>query len=1106
ERLSFAVDYQQQLYSKDDIRALLREIKTALKELVAHCTEQGAGCLTPSDFPLAQLSQQQLNQWQNDYAIADIYPATAMQQGLLFHSALDKSAYVSQLLFTLGSTVDIKAFRMAWQQAINQFETLRTLFIPTANGEMHQLVLQKAQLPWLEFDLSALSIKDQQKQLKKDRDKDKADGFSRAQCPLLRLTAWKLGQDQYRIMITNHHAIIDGWSTALLFARVKLNYQNILENNKIQIQAEIPYSSYAKWLLAQDRHKAQDYWKQQLADVSGPTIFTKQNKQARGYIKRELHFDVDTSGALQQLAKQSQVTLNSLLQAIWAYLLSRYSNEETVVFGTTVSGRPAQLAGVEQMVGLFINSIPVRIDIPDKKPFNQWLKDIHAQQVERNEYAYLPLVEIQQLLAGHGETDLVDNLLVFENYPIEEDVVETEKQLTISDVNGFEETNYSLSVTAVIASQLTMQFTAQSSHFSDNLLQQLSQHFEKITIEVLKNPAQKVADISILTQAETDFLLGNNNRTSQQYPQTGCIHHLLEKQAIDQPEMTAIAFYQQRLSYMELNSKANQLAHLLIKRGVKQGNMLGLCMHRSLEMFITLTAILKTGAAYVPLDSSYPHKRLLHMIEDSNMDLLLTQSHLLELLKNLKVAKLAVDGQQLQLEMADCSDANLDNKALHSEQLAYVLYTSGSTGQPKGVLQKHRTIVNLVQAQASADGLQEPMQTLQFAPISFDVSIQELATSWYTGSSLCLISEEDKEDLNQLPQLLQKYAIQRLFLPPAVLNWLAEALTSEKNHTTKLREIIVAGEALVISKELWEYLHNHPDCTLWNHYGPTETHVATVAKIDLKRDQDTIPIGHALDNLSVLIVDRLERMVPYGAVGELYIGGAGVAKGYLHQPRLTAEKFIQNPFKSEAVDVMFKTGDLVRYLYQDQLAFIGRADKQIQLRGFRIELGEIEQSLSTITGVQNALVMISKLGQEKRLIAYVCATPSTDQQQFIASIKQHLQNQLPHYMIPSVFMLVDEFVLTANGKIDRKALPKPKLNQKQGDYSAPIGALEKDLSQIWAQLLNLDSQNISRDANFFELGGHSLLLTRMLHVLAKNLELKLPLKRVLEATTIKDIA
>jgi amino acid adenylation domain-containing protein/non-ribosomal peptide synthase protein (TIGR01720 family) len=1105
--LSFVVDYQQQLYSKADITSLLNEFKKAIKELVSHCSQKDAGCLTPSDFPLAQLSQQQLNEWQRDYAIADIYPATAMQQGLLFHSAIDKSAYVSQLLFTLGSAVDIKAFQGAWQQAIDQFSTLRTLFLSSTSGEMYQLILQKAQLPWLESDLSALSTSEQLKQLKRDREQDKAHGFSLDQCPLLRITAWKLGQGQYHIMISNHHAIIDGWSTALLFARVKLNYQKIQKKDRTAHKAEIPYSSYAKWLLAQDTQKAQDYWKQQLADVSGPTIFTKQNnKQEPGYIKRELHFNTATSEALQQLAKQSQVTLNSLLQAIWAYLLSRYSNEETVVFGTTVSGRPAQLAGVEQMVGLFINSIPVRIDIPDKKPFNQWLKGIHAQQVERNEYAYLPLVEIQQLVDNHGETDLVDNLLVFENYPIEEDAAETEKQLTISDVKGFEETNYTLSATAVIASQLSMQFTAQKSHFSDKLLGQLCRHFEKIIIEVLKNPAQKVADISILTQVETDFLLRGSTNKTQQYPQELCIHHLLEKQAINIPEMTAIEFYQHRLSYLELNTRANQLAHLLIKRGVGRGNMVGLCMNRSLEMFIALTAILKTGAAYVPLDSSYPHKRLLHIIEDSNMDLLLTQSHLLNLLKNLKVEKLAIDGQQLQLKMAEYSVANPVSKALNSEQLAYVLYTSGSTGQPKGVMQKHRTIVNLVHAQASADGLNDPMQTLQFAPISFDVSIQELATSWFTGSSLRLISEEDKEDLNQLPQILQKYAIQRLFLPPAVLNWLAEVLTSQKNQLANLKEIIVAGETLVISKDLRKYLQNQPSCTLWNHYGPTETHVATVAKIDLKRDQDSVPIGRVLDNLSVLIVDRLARIVPYGAVGELYIGGAGIASGYLNQAQFTAEKFIQNPFNQEAVDVMYKTGDLVRYLYEDQLAFIGRADDQIQLRGFRIELGEIEQLLSAMTGVQNALVMIPKKGQEKRLVAYVCAASITDQQQFIASIKQQLQSQLPHYMIPSVFMLVDEFVLTANGKIDRKALPSPELDQKQGGYSAPIGALEKDLSHIWAQLLKIDPKNIGRDANFFELGGHSLLLTRMLHVLAKNLGLKLPLKRVLKAATIKDIA
>ncbi|MBL4658905.1 MAG: non-ribosomal peptide synthase/polyketide synthase, partial [Alcanivoracaceae bacterium] len=1108
DRLSFTVSYNQNLYDEEEITQLLGQIKQALTDVVSHCLKPNSGCLTPTDFSLTNISQAQLNQWQIKYQIGDIYPATPMQQGLLFHSALDNSAYVSQLLFTLETGVNIEAFRKAWQKVLDRHDVLRTVFVTPQSGEIQQLVLNNVELDWTETDVESLDEKHQLQHIESERYSDKHLGFVVEKGPLIRLKVWHLGEGRYRVLLSDHHALTDGWSMPIIFTDVMEYYSAEINAEVLQKPPSTPYRSYVQWLGLQDKQKAIDFWQQELSGIEGPTLIAAlRDAKQKGHLEYTLEINQELTEKLSKIVKESQVTMNSLLLACWSYIQSRYANHNTVVFGTTVSGRPAELHNIEGMIGLFINTIPVRIDVPADLPFKQWLEVIHAQQVERNEFSYLSLVEIQQLANCGRDAQLIDNLFVFENYPFDEQSVNSQQQkLSVSDFAGYEETDYTLMTTASFTDTLRLKFSAKRAYFSDQSLAHLARNFENILLSVIKDSQQTVQTLNLLSAEEIQKILHRMSITSTNPALKLTIHELFEKQVEKSPNNVALIFEENKLNYAELNIRINQLSHCLIEQGVNVGDIVGLCIERSLEMIISLMAIIKAGAAYLPLDPSYPQSRLDHMMIDSNLSIVITQKNLVDITEGKKRHQLILDDENSVQILNAYPQINPGVKGINSNDLAYIIYTSGSTGQPKGVLQKHGTIVNLVHGQASNKGLTQPMKTLQFSPISFDVSIQEIATCWFTGSPLFIIPQTVKDELNKLPEFIKNQGIERMFLPPIVLNWLAEEWIKKGEVIDDLKEIIVAGEALYVSEYLKSFLTQHQTCSLWNHYGPTETHVATSAMINIT-NEGVVPIGVAIPNLSTYILNSHMQLLPYGAIGELYIAGAGLAKGYLNQEELTANQFIEHTFCETSTQLLYKTGDLVRYLEDDQLGFIGRVDDQVKIRGFRIEPGEIEQQISSYPAITTSAVMVREdEPEQKYLCAYFVSHSELEDVALIADIKMVLHKHLPNYMVPSQFVRLSSMPLTKNGKIAYKQLPQPETFNTTVVYTQPQGETERGLAKIWAQLLKIPKKNISTDADFFALGGHSLLSVRLLAEIRSLFACELSIRDIFDTPQLSQLS
>ncbi|WP_245763875.1 non-ribosomal peptide synthetase [Pseudoalteromonas denitrificans] len=1112
--LSFNLNYDLARFSEKSMQSLAQSLEQALKDVISHCLSPNAGRLTISDFPLAKMNLIQLDTWQAKYDIANIYKATPMQQGMLFHSLLDKNAYVTQIMMTLEGNLNTALFREAWQSVVARHDIFRTIFVGEDSGEIQQLVLTKATLPWSEFDMTESIPEVQQQLIHAYRQNDLRKGFELTIAPLMRITLWSLGNHQHQLLWSHHHALNDGWCLSLVFGEVIKVYQNLKENERITLPAVIPYRNYIAWLAEQDEQAAREFWRASLSDIDVMTALPLEKDIGQGcsglneIVTVSSEFTDEETKLLSQFARKNQLTMNVLVQAAWAFILSRYSGENSVVFGTTVSGRPPELLGVEQMVGLFINTVAVRIDIEGNIKLGEWLTKLHHSQVTRDEHCYLSLSEVQRLANLSGKGELFDSLLVFENYPVD-DALEDKVDLSglqVSSMEAFDDTNFGLMVKGSLRELLTLDISYKTARFDSDDMNILLDQMHRVLKAMIEQVEQPVWKLPLLSYEEQNYLIKGFANTSKNYLVEQCIHQIFETQVEKSPHKIALIFNGKNLTYEELNNQSNQLAQYLSAQGVKRGSIVGICIARSMEMVISLLAILKTGAAYAPLDPSYPQERLDYMMENSAIKLLVTHSDLSAVYEGKPVKAIKLDDDKIKQALSAHKTENLQiSNGLSPDDLAFVIYTSGSTGRPKGVMQTHRTMVNLAQGQILDDGMHGALRTLQFAPISFDASIHEMTTCWLTGSELFLMSEQSKQNLVTLPDILHDNKIERLFIPPAVLNWLSEAVNERDLHLINLKEIATSGEALVVSSDLAAFLEQHHHCKLWNYYGPTETHVATIGLVNSPKAGDLPSIGKPIENVSCYVLDKYLQLAPMGTLGELWVGGMAVAKGYINRPELTAERFIDDPFSQKSSDKLYKTGDLVRYLPDGNIEFIGRTDDQVKMRGYRIELSEIEQQLLSIDAVKRAVVLVREDEPGlKHLAAYV-TTDLEDDGELITKMQDHAYASLPEFMVPTYFMILDALPLTANGKVNKKALPVPERVVSHEVYVAPKTEIEKSLVQVWSQLLGLDSDKISITANIFELGAHSLLMLKAIHQM-KKVGIDSDLKALYESSCIQEFA
>jgi len=1005
-----------------------------------------------------------------------------MQQGMLFHTlyAPEAGVYFEQLSLTLHGNLNRTVFKQAWQQVIERHPVLRTLIVLKNRAQPLQLVKKRVQLPWTEYDWRNGEACEQR--LAEFLQADQEQSFVLEQAPLMRCSIMQIADDMHYFVWSSHHLLMDGWCLPILLKEVFTFY----ESQQFFSPKPRPYQDYIAWLQQQDLSKAKAFWSEQLQDFTAPTPFRvdKMASDISGkYLKQSFGLSQAITERLQSLAHKHHLTLNTFVQGAWALLLSRYSGDNDIVFGATVSGRPTDLAGVESMVGLFINTLPVRVIIAPELLLLPWLTNLYQTQIECGIYSYTPLVEIQKNSELPNDIPLFESLLVFENYPMDKSLSKKNiGSLTISAIQSFEKTNYPLTLAAFVhENKLKFEISYTSNRFASDTIIQMLRHLTTLLEGMTTQPETKqLGDISLLTTAEQQQLLDWND-TAIDYPKDQCVHQLFETQVEATPEAIAIIFEEQQLTYRELNNRANQLANYLQTLGIKPETLVGICIERSLEMVIGLFGILKAGGAYLPLDPTYPIERLEFMLEDAKVPVLLTQTNLKDKWSHSQIICLDTDIY---------SQFNQDNlySLIKFNNLAYVIYTSGSTGKPKGVQITHSSLVNLLTAMRQQPGISSSDVLLAVTTLAFDIAALEIYLPLIVGAKIVLASRKETSDGVQLLEKLNKITIMQA--TPATWHLLIMAVWKKGNSQLK---ILCGGEKL--TNELVNQLLQRGK-TVWNLYGPTETTIwSTTTQI---LNSDNISIGRPIANTQIYILDSQQNHVPIGVPGELHIGGVGLARGYLNRPELTAEKFIKNPFSDAPNSRIYKTGDLARYLPDGNIEYLGRIDNQVKIRGFRIELGEIEAVLGQHPSVrENSVIVHETDSNDKRLIAYLVLHQVVEK----TELRHFLKARLPDYMLPSAFVTLESLPLTPNGKIDRRALSQlPIETQLSEEQVAPHTHEEKLLAGIWAEVLGIEQVGIYD--NFFELGGHSLLAIQLISKLCESFDVEIPLRELFASPTI----
>ncbi|MBD2494910.1 non-ribosomal peptide synthetase [Nostoc sp. FACHB-280] len=1057
--------------------------------------------------------------------IEDIYELSPMQQGMLFHklAAPDSVVYFEQNYFTLQTPINIPAFQKAWQRVVDRHPILRTAFYWENLDKPYQVVYKQVDLPWEFQDWQHLSLEEQQKQfadfLKADGDR----GFALGQAPLIRLTLIQMAEDNYQFVFSFHHILMEGWSLSWLWKEFYEFYDAFCQAQDLYLERPRPYQEYITWLQQQDQKKAESFWRQKLQGFTVPTpILIGKNAanfadQPADYHRQELVLSATMATDLKAFARKYQLTLNIIIKGAWALLLSRYSQESDVVFGSTSSGRPTALADAESMIGLFINTLPLRVKVDNDAVLTSWLKQLQTEEVQMREYEYSPLSKIQQWSQVSPGLPLFDSILVFDNELVDYNQASIVEDIGVVDSKSlFDWTNYPITVKVVPNSESLNLYISYNNHqFESSSMSRILEHLKTLLAGFIANPEAKLRELPMLTAQENQQILQVWNNTATNYALDKCIHELFEQQVNKTPDAVAVEFANQQLTYQQLNTKANQLAHYLRSLGVKPEVLVGICVERSLDMIIGLLAILKAGGAYIPLDPNYPSERIAYILEDTQAPVLLTQASLLAVMPphQAKVICLDTDWHHISQHSQGGRGAGSGEQGenlspplpaplppassvteVTTENLAYVIYTSGSTGKPKGVQIPHLALTNFLYSMQQAPGLTAEDTLLAVTTYSFDIAALELFLPMIVGARLVIASQEIISDGVQLAAKIAECQATVMQATPATWQLLLAA-GWDGNHQLK---ILCGGEAL--PEQLANQLLERCRC-LWNMYGPTETTIWSAA-CQVKTVDHTVPISSPIANTQLYILDQNHQLMPVGVAGELCIGGLGLARGYFQRPDLTAEKFIPNPF-SETAARLYKTGDLARYLPNGDIEYLGRIDHQVKIRGFRIELGEIAAVISQHPAVRETVVTVhGSAADTQRIVAYI--VPHTGQTFTSAELRDLLAAKLPNYMMPAAFVTLEALPLTPNGKVDRKALKPPEFTPGSASSLTPATPIENLLAGIWAEILGIDKVGI--DQNFFELGGHSLIATRVISQIRQVFQIELPLRYLFEKLTIAGLA
>ena len=1018
--------------------------------------------------------------------IKDIYNLSPMQEGMLYHSLLDahSQAYFEQTLLFIQGDLQVESLGESFQRLIERYDIFRTVFVYKKVGKPVQVVMKERKAKLQLEDITNLSEAEQKRFLEEFKIQDRKRGFDLTTDLPLRLAVIKLKGDQYGMVWSFHHIIMDGWCLGIIFKDFFEIYGALKNGRLPNLEVTYPYSSYIQWLEKQNSKEAAEYWNDYLKDYEEQAILPRFRTLSENLVYKPADDSFTIEGLikerLEDIAKKNNTTLSTVFQAIWGILLQRYNNTEDVVFGAVISGRPSEVKGIEKMVGLFINAVPVRVKSGPDKLFSELLEELTQSAVGAEKYGYYPLAEIQSRTSL--KQGLIDNILVFENYPVTEGLNSgkgQQNEFQIVQIESFEQTNYGFNTVIVPGKELCVKFKYNEAIFDKTVIAKIEEHFKGIIQAVIANSNIRVQDIEILSSSEKKQLLVDFNQTQAEYPKEKTVQELFEEQVSKGPDQMAVVFKDQQLTYRELNEKANQLAQVLRKRGVGQDTVVGLLVRPSLEMFIGVLGILKSGGAYLPIDHEYPQERIRYMLEDSNSTLLLAQRDLM--------TGIDYPGEVLDLQSDGLyreKGENLSNLNRPGD-LAYIIYTSGSTGKPKGVMIEHRSLINLCQWHMKDYQVTNSDKSTKYAGFGFDASVWEIFPYLLSGSTIHVIPEELRLDIGELNRYYEAHGITISFLPTQICE---EFL---KTGNRSLRKLLTGGD------KLRQYVKTNFE--LVNNYGPTENTVVTTSFVT-NQVYSNIPIGKPVSNSRIYILGENRQLQPVGVAGELCISGDGLARGYLNRAELTVEKFVANPY--EPGERMYRTGDLARWLPDGNIEFLGRIDDQVKVRGYRIELGEIENELLKYGPVKEAVVVAR---EEENGGKYLCAYIVAEEEIKIHELREYLVKELPDYMVPSYYIPVERIPLTPNGKIDRKALPQPEgALYAAASYEAPGSHTEEILAGIWQEVLGVEK--IGVHDNFFNLGGHSLKATVLASRIHKEMNVEIPLREIFQRATIRELA
>ncbi|MFF2885481.1 amino acid adenylation domain-containing protein [Paenibacillus sp. NPDC057967] len=1079
-RLAMTIGYSRAQYAPDTIKRLCEALQSSLMNIIRHCHTKTKPELTPSDLSYSQWSIEQLRELaercEHQGELEDISLLSPMQEGLLFHSANhpQSEAYFVQSSFVLKGTLNPDLLEASLNEVIRRHQALRVSYCKGDGHRPYQLIFRDKEMDIRRLDWCGEEEAVVRERLEQYKQGDRAEGFQLESGDLMRVTLIQTSWDEHRVIWSFHHIMMDGWSMHLVLREWLHMYRSMLKKEQPRLPHPERYTGYLNRFASDGLPASTAYWSDYLHGLEQATVFpqTTQDRMERKAMPQQSGCSLSQSltERIDKTARKLGVTVNSLMQAAWGTVLQRYNDSRDIVFGSVVSGRPADLIGVENMAGLFINTIPVRMKGWPQQTVREAIMEMQQNNAASQPYDQCPLYTIQSMTAL--KENLISHLFIFENYPVDQSAEEFHEGLEfrIQDAELYQPTHYDLNVMIIPDSVYRVQMDYNGQVFEEAMIERMMGHYIEVLEQFASQPTMLLDAVSLLTFAERKQIQAFNDTSCLSEPERQTVHEWFEMQAAEHPDREAVVFDGKRMTYHELNVRANGLAYFLQDRGVQPDDLVAIVMTRSAEFIISLLGVLKAGGAYVPIDPAYPDERIRYMLEDSGARIRIIGHDQAERAKSWNTSYVAdvVDSE----ETLGLSSAMNPQSAARADHLQHVLYTSGTTGKPKGVQQEHRSLVNLMRYHRDTLRM-DAARVMQYASLSFDMCYLEIFHTLGSGGTLYMLEEDKKKKWPAILSFIERHGLQTVFFPTALFKTMPASFYEPLLAT--VRHIGVAGEQLALAPSFIEALQRS-DVRLHNQYGPTESHVITNLTVKQGDALTATPgIGSPIANSRIHLLSRGGQWQPVGVPGELYISGPGVARGYHRLPELTEERFALTD--SVPGERLYRTGDVARWLNDGTLEFLGRRDDQVKIRGYRVELGEVEAALMSLPGVSEAFILITGEGEgDRQLAAYYAAESPSD----ASGVREGLKDLLPDYMVPAHYIQLDQLPLTRNGKVDRQALPAPLAMQKNETGTMDkmdATAEEIRIRDLWEKVLKREGIGTAED--FFDLGGHSLLAIRL---------------------------